>query len=245
MMPKFVIHKFNLPDGQEYLYLLAENSISLEELEAKALELISQSKPADKIVLACNNKRVISELGEYLVKKDLSTREFIWGKTKHFRVSDYNWPNALLWSKYQLKYIISKYDPAWSSYDDGNALFSLMSKSFHVSFTDFSRSISGNDIYLVKAIGSNLVLGAFVLTYLPEAKEYQLHSVAGKGDSPLVLNIEEKKLPVLMSAVGKLLIGKLNTGAGLTFSSSGVAHLYEQIGFKQFHRDSLLVRKKS
>lgn len=120
------------------------------------------------------------------------------------------------------------------------------------------RDIS-NYCYLVKGLAPNpRYLGGFVLKYLPALSEVQLHSVAGRGSSALGVVQRPHKLPLLMAAVFEALQHDFPqeqdygvTSAStlqysgverLTFSSSGVAPLYEALGFQKSSRSGLVIK---
>ena len=252
-----ISYPYLLPDGLKCSWYYASSDFdTLKSVGEESIRLLG--RPENQIRICADSARNIARLGKHL-KSEYPDLNINWGKTTYFEYPLAQKP-LLTWEDFALDY---QFFRVTHHMDYESQIFlEFMLGSFgttagkrqHI-LGNFPHSIRdmSNNFYLVKQ--GELFLGGFVTKYLPALQEIQLHCVAGRGGDDPRISQEHPKLPVLMAAVLQSIEDDYpNSDTGpdnftvvysaptkLTFSASGAANLYRQLGFKQSQREGLVI----
>lgn len=232
-----------LPDGSNYhwSYLQADTNINSA---ISCVEQLMVRNPGQEIRLVMDNPKTVQELAARLEVK-FPQAQIGYGRTTFFEcsLSSPNLgisPGSAKWEP------VSCHRLNTASREDMSILHDLMTESFAHEKQDgvwklnprkraviednFHHVVKDprlyNSIYLVKQ--GDEILGSFTLLNFPALGEVQLHAVAGRTPQRSGFSHQEGKLRLLMQAA---IAAAKRKADKLTFSSSGAAHLYAQLGF--------------
>lgn len=243
-----------LPDGLSCEWIYIPDELPTHDLEQIADSAVRLSHNVSTEVRITQNSGInIESTASYL--SEHYQNEVSFGKTTYFEV-------PLSTPKPELpsldNYLVY---PLSQATEDTPIVKSLMLESFPLAKEKIERNFDavigspGNDIYLIRDSKENLIVGTFLLKYIPSLREVQLHAVAGRSVDPRVSQ-ERNKLPIIMSGVmeavslqypSRITYGitakdSLDGGVDtLTFSASRVAHLYQNLGFATSSRNGLVI----
>lgn len=216
-----------LPDGSSYICSYLPSHLSDEGLLLAGEEIISDGlKKSAQTRICIDSREKVNGLGKYLKVLGYDAH---WGGNAFFE--------AKLGSSEAMKVLYPKLN--WQEF----------SNEFTVDRVDSKRN---KDRKVLKS----LMLGSFVLKYLPALSEVQLHSVAGISADSNIIQMEGK-LAIIMAGVFEAIeddypqsqsFGIDNSGTvnysgvdKLTFSASRVAVNYEKLGLEHSTRSGLVI----
>jgi hypothetical protein len=246
---------FTLPDGLSCHWQFHTSSTPTQVLLESVRALAEETANLGQESRLSGEKNSIQEVSEAIQAEfpELSVNS---GKTTFFEQSLTDTSGLLIpnWDDILDKYTVVQL--LKTTRQETTVIKSFMKDSFHntnETRIDVSLRNPQNKIFLV--IIADLYVGMFVLLEVPVLYEIQLHSVAGRGSLPSVSQ-EKGKLPILLSAMIHVInedfnfVDKSTSSFAppyqrITFSSSGAAPLYRNIGFVESDRGGVSMKKKT
>lgn len=245
---------FALPDGLSCHWQFHTSSTPMQVLLESARTLAEETANLGQESRLSGEKNSIQEVSDAIQAEfpELSVNS---GKTTFFEQSLTDKSGILIpnWDDISDKYTVVQLLKTTSH--ESTVIESFMKDSFHntnETTIDVSLRNHQNKIFLVTK--ADLYVGMFVLLEVPVLHEIQLHSVAGRG-SLSSISQEKGKLPILLSAmihavdqdfnfVDKSTSSLTPPYQRITFSSSGAAPLYRNLGFLESDRGGVSIKKR-
>lgn len=254
-VPSVVQVPYNLPDGLQCQWIYANHHTASDNLKITGEEAISQAIHLNTQVRLTLDHGIyaIHILGNHLQSLNQPVK-LSWARNKYFnlpldsgRKSSDIFPH-LDWKRYQ-DFFVVKPPVALTDYDK-DLVYVFMMDSFGTDIQrkqrikrifDETMHNPTNHMYLLQQRGNpRKAVGTFLLKYLPEMREVQLHCVAGRGNDSRIAQWGGKLYP-LMAAVLNTVETEYSSEQALTFSASRAAEKYEQLGFLPSSRAGLVI----
>lgn len=238
LQSKFISTHFVLPNGLDYGCYFANGNVDYLELLGVGRRTFQQvSKEGGEVRICTDSREQIHNLANYL-KNNFKGASVDWGKTTYF---EHDLCESRLFKGDFSEYKVDRVFP-WRE-TEAQVVKSLMVESFKQPgkierVFDKALGDPTNNIYLVRD-PSGLCVGTFLLKYIPELSAVQLHSVAGWSSDPRVSQVKGK-LPILLAKMFEVIDP---TAQRLSFSSSGAAGLYKDLGFEESSRQGLVIKR--
>lgn len=245
---------FFLPDGLTCHWQVHTSDTTSQILLESARSLAHETTKLGQETRLSGEKNAIQQVSS-LIQSDYPELSVNSGKTTFFEqsLSDTSGLGVSNWEEISGKYSVVQLLKATPQ--ETTVIKSFMKDSFHntnEASIDVSLRNRQNKIFLVTT--GDLYVGMFVLLEVPALNEIQLHSVAGRGSLPSISQ-EKGKLPILVTGVIHAIEQDFNfidksTSSftppyqKLTFSSSGAAPLYRNLGFVESTRDGISMKRK-